>query len=341
MTTFAASCSALALLVLAGPPTRLEAQQRQWLSNPVEVEVWEDADGTLFGARPLQIEGSPRGGLVITDWGDFSVRELSAAGDVVWKYGRRGPGPGEFTAFNDMQFALNGDLRVLDSRNRRITVVGPTGQLVHTVPLWGGGEAAALLPESFDPGHYPIMPHTNKKDTLWASYSADGLRRRVMNMPSAVRFDHDLTGEGWTTGIPGGRALVFFRWSSTMIVLEADGAVAAVAEGVERIAFPEVVLVESSGEGWTVRGFKVDPDAVRAARGAAATASRIFVLFLGATSDAGRVVDTYSTQEGAYLGSYRFPHRIDAIAVLTDGRLATLENHLLPTIRLWNLPAGQ
>lgn len=142
MTPFAASCSALAGLVLLGPPADLDAQQRQWLPTPVEVDVWEDADGTLLGARPLQIAGSPRGGLVVADWGDFSVRELSATGEVVWKFGRQGPGPGEFLAFLGLQFALNGDLRVLDPRNRRITVVGPTGLLVQTVPLWGGEPAA-------------------------------------------------------------------------------------------------------------------------------------------------------------------------------------------------------
>ena len=326
-------------LVALGSALHLDAQPRQWLPTPVEADVWEDADGTLLGARPLQIVRSPRGGLVVTDWADFSIRELSAAGEVIWKFGRNGPGPGEFLAFMDLQFALNGDLRVLDPRNRRITVVGPTGQLVQTVPLWGG-EAAALLPESIDPGYYPLVPHTNKKDTLWASYSADGVQHRVVDMPMAVGFDHDLTGEGWATEIPGGRSLVFFRWSSQMIILGATGNVAAVAEGVEPIPFPKVVLIERSGPGWTARGFKVDPQAVRAATGATATASRIFVLFLGATGDAGRVVDTYSSRDGSYLGSYRFPHRIDAVTVLMDGRLATLENRLLPTIRLWNLPVG-
>ena len=322
-------------LTLLGPAAALDAQ-RQWLPPPVEVDAWEDVDGSVLGGRPLQIEGSPRGGLVVADWGDFSIRELSASGELVWQFGRSGPGPGEFLAILDFHFADDGNLHVLDPRNRRVTVVSATGDLVETVPV-PGGEPAALLPASFDPGYFAVVPHTNKKDTLWRSFSKTGGRHRTVLMPSEVAFDHDLAGEGWAAEIPGGRAVVFFRWSSRMIILEADGNASVVADGIEAIPFPELVAVERSGPGWTVSGFKVDPKAVKAARGATATASRIFVLYVGATGHAGRVVDTYSTQDGEYLGSYLFPRSVDAIAVLADGRLATLENRLVPTLRLWDL----
>lgn len=325
-------------LTLLGPVAALDAQRR-WLPTPVEVAAWEDVDGTLLGTRPLQIQRSPRGGLVVTDWGDFSIREVSAAGELVWKFGRNGPGPGEFLAFVDLKFDEDGSLHVLDPRNRRITVVSSVGELLATVPV-RGGTPASLLPPSFDPGHFAVVPYTNKRDTLWTSFSKAGIRHRAVLMPAQVAFDHDLTGEGWAVGIPGGRAAVYFRWSSRMIILEADGSVGALADGVEAIPFPEVVAVERSGPGWTITGFKVDPKAVKAARGATATTSRIYVLYLGSTSHAGRVVDTYSTQGGEYLGSHLFPRDVDAITVLADGRLATLENRLFPTLRLWELPVG-
>ena len=325
-------------MTLLGPVAALDAQRR-WLPAPVEVAAWEDVDGTLLGTRPSHIQRSPRGGLVVTDWGDFSIREVSAAGELVWKFGRSGPGPGEFSALIDLQFDEDGSLQVLDPRNRRITIVSSAGELLATVPI-PGGTPAALLPPSFDPGHFAVMPHTNKRDTLWISFSKTGVRRRAVLMPAQMAFDHDLVGEGWAVGIPGGRAAVYFRWSSRMIILEADGSVGALADGVEAIPFPEAVAVERSGQGWTISGFKVDPKAVKAARGATATTSRIYVLYLGSTSHAGRVVDTYSTRGGEYLGSYLFPRDVDAITVLADGRLATLESRLFPTLRLWDLNIG-
>ena len=329
-------CTVFGGMTLLSSVAALDAQRR-WLPAPLEVAAWEDVEGTLLGARPMQIERSPRGGLVVTDWGDFSIREVSASGELVWKFGRSGSGPGEFLIFLDLQFDEDGSLRVLDPRNRRITVVGSAGELLATVPV-PGGDVAALLPPSFDPGRFAVVPHTNKRDTLWRSFSAAGVRRRTVLMPAQTAFDHDLVGAGGAAEIPGGGAVVYFRWSSQMIILVADGSVGVLADGVEAIPFPEVVAVEASGPGWTAAGFKVDPKAVRATLGATATASRIYVLYFGSTSHAGRVVDTYSTQDGEYLGSYLFPRGVDAITVLADGRLATLENRLFPTLRLWELP---
>lgn len=331
-------CTVLGGVTLLGPVAALDGQ-RQRLPAPVEVVAWEDVDGTLLGQRPLQIERSPRGGLVVTDWGDFSIRELSSSGELVWKFGRSGFGPGEFTLFLDLHFTEDGNLQILDPRNRRVTVVNAAGELVETVPL-PGGEPAALLPASFDAGHVAVVPFTNKKDTLWTSFSKTGVRRRTVLTPPEFAFDGDMAGAGGATEIPGGGALIYFRWSSRMIILEADGNIGVLADGVEAIPFPELVEVSASGPGWTGTGFKVDPEAVRAVQGATATRSRIFVLYLGSTSHAGRVVDTYATQDGQYLGSYLFPHAMDAITVLADGRLATLENRLFPTLRLWELLAG-
>ena len=53
------------------PGTLVNAQAHRELAVPVVSSVLEDLDGSVLGARPMQIESSPRGGLIATDWGDF------------------------------------------------------------------------------------------------------------------------------------------------------------------------------------------------------------------------------------------------------------------------------
>ena len=326
--------------LLLGVPVSSEAQERRWLPLPIESTVIEDIAGSVLGGRPMQIEGSPRGGFVVTDWGEFSVREVSPSGELLWRSGRRGQGPGEFLMFLDLEFDPDGNLRVLDPRNRRITVLDQSGGLVGTAPLPGLGQPAALMPTTFDPGYQAVMWHTNKMDTLWSSFSGTQPRHRAAPMPPEIgtMIEHPLQGEGWAANNPDGGAVVYFRWSSTMILLNPDGDIMSLVDGVERIPFPETVHLERTvPDVGTIRGFKVDPAAVPAARSVTASTSRVFVLFQGMTAESGRLVDSYRLSDGLYLGTYLLPNRAEAIATLADGRLAALENNFVPTVRLLEL----
>lgn len=327
--------------VLFFPATLVKAQAPRVLTVPVESSVLEDLDGSLLGGRPMQIESSPRGGFITTDWGDFSVREISLSGEVLWRAGRPGNGPGEFQSFLDLEVDRDGQVRILDPGNLRITLLDGTGSLIETIPLPPGRVPAALLPRSFDPGHQTVMWHTNKMDTLWSSFSTTNSLNRYASMPADIGalFDHPLEGEGWAANGPNGDVVVYFRWSSKMILLDDDGGVRSVVEGIEQVPFASTAYIERTipGRG-SIRGFKIDPQAVRAARSVAVGPSRFYVLFVGSSADAARVVDTYALSDGMYLGSYVLPHRAEALAYLADGRLAVLENNLIPTVRILELP---
>ncbi|MCY3610579.1 MAG: hypothetical protein OXH51_03515 [Gemmatimonadetes bacterium] len=323
------------------PGKLVNAQAHRELAVPVVSSVLEDLDGSVLGARPMQIESSPRGGLIATDWGDFSVREISLAGDVLWRTGRRGQGPGEFLLFLDLEVDQQGHIRILDPRNRRITLLDGTGSLIETVPLPPSREPAALLPRSFDPGHQTVMWHTNKRDTLWSSFSTTNRLSRHASMPDSIGalFEHPLEGEGWAANGPDGDVVIYFRWSSKMILLDDNGGVRSVVEGIEQVPFPGTTYIERTiPDRGSIRGFKIDPQAIPAAKSVAVGPSRFFVLFRGSTANAGRLVDTYALSDGVYLGSYLLPHRAEAIAYLADGRLAVLENNFIPTVRLLELP---
>ena len=301
-------------------PLPADAQARTWLDPLEVVDRIEDGEGTLFG-NPRMIRGSPRGGFVLADWGEHSVREYSPSGELLWRVGRRGEGPGEFSAIMDLEFDAIGNLLVLDRANR-VTIVDPSGVVVGTKTTPGGNQ---ILPVGFTSGWATLA--ADRTQALWTSDS------RTVAMPRGVSFEDAIVGERWAANAPDGDSVVFHRWSDVMIIVASDGSVRSVVRGIETIDFPKAVLVSRTVDGSDFSGHKVDPKAVEATRSATVSDDHIFVLFLGETEDAGQIVDTYS-RDGAYVGSYRLPDDVRAsrMAVLADERLAFLDNSFIPEV---------
>ncbi|WP_419163419.1 hypothetical protein [Candidatus Palauibacter sp.] len=78
-------------------------QERRWLPAPVESAVFQDIDGALFGS-PQRIKGTPEGGFLVDDWGEFRIRAFSASGQPLWTSGGAGEGPGEFSGVEPIPF---------------------------------------------------------------------------------------------------------------------------------------------------------------------------------------------------------------------------------------------
>ena len=320
---------------LMGAFSAAVAQERVWLAEPRQLTLIRDTSGDLFG-NPHRIFPSPDGGFVLDDWLDMSVRRFSSSGDMIWRFGRRGSGPGEFARLMDVEFDAAGNLMVLDVDLGRVTVVNPDGDLLQTAQMRDGEQ---LLPRAFAvDGGWAVMPRLQSRaDTLWVS-RADGASRFVRRPPQLV-YTSPVASEGWATNVDG-RAIIWFRWSSQVAVLNESGQVDQVFEGIEPISFPGVVTQDvqvPDGSGWTpARVTRINPTAVQAAVTASVANSRIYVHFAGATDDAQRIVDTYA-MDGEYLGSRLLPHPVRSAVALSDGRLATLETDLIPTVRIWTL----
>ncbi|MCY3942609.1 MAG: hypothetical protein OXG18_02435 [Gemmatimonadetes bacterium] len=329
-------------------PGRAECQDRRWLEPLEEVRRISDEEGTLLG-DPRSIRGSPRGGFALLDWGEMSVREYSPDGELLWRFGGRGDGPGEFPAWIvDLEYDREGSLLVMDMA-MRVTTLDPSGALVATEKVlmrtYGGmdleetfgGLQLQLLPDGFAPGH--AFMHTSPSENsrhLWSSES-----RRV-ETPSGVYegIDGGIVAVRWAANAPDGEAVVYHRWSDVMILLDADGSVRSVVRGIETVEFPDVVHLSGTLEGFELfgevqdveySGQKVDPKAVEVTVSVAVDEDRIFVLFLGNPDHA--IVDTYS-RDGEYAGSYRLPDslRTHEMAVLADGSLAFIDISFVPTV---------
>jgi len=307
----------------------VEGQDRKWLSPLVEEATIKDHDGLLFG-NPAGLRASPRGGFVLYDWGDSSFREFSAFGDLVWKTGTFGEGPGDFGRPLDYEFDADGNLMVVDESNVRLTVLGPDGDVVDTHRLQA---ARQIFPTGFVADGWAVMPNL-KPDSIWVSRG--GASRSVLSPLGDVA---PIVGEAWAANLKSGGAVVVYRWSSDIVWLRPDGSIMRVTQAVESIPFPEPVWLDETVPGFgRIRGTKVDPKAIELTQSQpAADSERIYMLSLGGTEHSRKVVDTYAIATGDYLGSYRLPHAVSSIAVLEDGRLATLEVNLIPTVRIWRI----
>ncbi len=235
----------------------------------------------------------------------------------------------------DMEFDASGNLMVVDVDQARITVVDPSGNLVETHRVPG---ATQIMPGTFHPGHWTVMPESSARDdTLWVSRARED--PIYLATPAALGSPKSLAAEGWATNLADGGAVVHFRWSSKIVVLDSSGRVRTIFDGIEPLSFPEVVQdVEPPPRmnATSMRVTRMDPKAVTATLTLSVHASRIYVFFAGATDHAWRMVDTYR-MDGGYLGTYLLPHRARDAVVLSNGQLATLETQLIPTVRIWKL----
>lgn len=322
----------------AGNLQAAQDQVRQWLPPPTLASSLEDLDGHLFGA-PQVIKAGPDGSFLLGDWGDFKIRAFSSGGQPLWAAGGGGQGPGEFLGFWDMEYDSDGNLLVLDQRNRRLTLLDPGGSVVDMIPL-PEERMTEILPSHWHAAHFALLPH-DQNSAYWLAVSHEGHVHPQRGPTPARRFESPLITEGFATPLPDGGAALVFRWSSQIVIFDSGGAVRTISGGVEPIPFPTVVSYtpdSNSFEGFRIgRVTRIDPAAMPAARSVAAHAGRIFILFGGATDRAGRIIDTYTASDGSYLGSYLLPTRVQSIAILSDGRLATLDTSFIPTVSLWSL----
>lgn len=311
-----------------------EEDPRRWIGEPVRSLEITDLDGSRFG-NPWFVAALPGDGFVVVDDGTRLLAS-SSDGSPLWSFGRAGGGPGEFRSIQDVVVLTGGELLVLDGEQARITVLNPeSGELTgtETVPVDRNARASELLASS----DFAIV----QSEDTWLVLDANGQVVETFRLP--VECEGLLCEAHTATGAGG--SVVAFRWSSDLVFLNADGSVRLAADGIEPSPLPETVKYDLDPDKMGMSQFatlavtKVDPKAVESTRSVAVDESRTFVLALGETDDRGRLVDVYGIQDGAYQGSFLVPDgEIVDIALLADGRLATLHAGLVTKVILWKMP---
>lgn len=98
----------------------------------------------VVGAR-LLTDGS----VAIANAGSFEILRISQAGDLLFRIGRYGEGPGEFRALTSVDASPSDQLLAYDASLARLNVFNADGQLVETRPLSTESAAIDLVPLAF------------------------------------------------------------------------------------------------------------------------------------------------------------------------------------------------
>ena len=265
------------------------------------------------------------------------MRAFFADGSPAWTFGRSGEGPAEFIFMQDIDVSPDGEVLVLDREVGRATIIdGRPGHMITNFPVPAG--ASQILPYSGS-GRVLVVPGLGRDETLWLSISEEGKVLESADMP--VACGSSLPCERRTTVTGSWGAAITFRWSSKMVFLNPDGSVRQLTEGFGSPAFPDVNIedVKPPAElGFTaMRVTRVEPDAVEMTLGRTADGTHLLTMAASQAVEPRRVVNAYAVATGDYRGSFLFPHDLEGLVILSDGRLATLDLELFPTAQLWEL----
>lgn len=304
---------------------RQTSSVRTWLT-PLELER------TITGAPndellvPANLSALPNGEFAVFDFGSMELRAFSTSGEPRWRVGRKGAGPGEFRNAMDVEWRADGKLAVLDMANRRITTVSPAGRIVRTIPIRLSSPRIVPLPDTTI-----FALAAQDTSSIWFAVSSNGDSVRRVLAPFVLHASHAMERESFSAPLTNG-AVVTYRWSDKIALLDSTGAVRRVVAGIEHVDFPGTRAYPLKVGKFTGLSYRVSPDAIPGALSVATHGDEVWVLFGGATGQSGRIIDIYNSTSGNYLGTHLLPVAAIELAVLSDGRVAALRNEPLPAV---------
>ena len=252
-----------------------------------------EADTTLLDPVFL---AAGREGVTVWDRGRKSVVRITPEGNVAWRFGREGEGPGEFRLVRDVVHLGNGGAVVADNRNARITILSVTGQLMNEASVTVGSvQSAAALPgggvvvAANAPDPFALFDETGEylgsAGFPWDGY---GEMSRMATQGKVVG-----TGKGWVYGFTIGNGW----WR-----IDEDGE----AQGFPYAEHTDFPTVTTEAGGGIVRT-RLAKGYVPSAIGLSALADTLLVHYGGKGELRWRQVDLFNLGDGTYLGSLTLP----------------------------------
>lgn len=307
---------------------------RTWFA-PLTLERTIAGTGGDELLMPGSIAATSRGELAVFDYGAMEVRTFSRDGKPLWREGRKGAGPGEYRNIMDLKVRANGEFALLDMANRRITALSPNGKVRRTIPIKLSSSRFVAVA---DTNVYTLAGDDSV--TLWNSISLNGEPVRRMPVPGSLIARHAIAREQFSAAL-GERSVMAYRWSDKILVLQRDGSVESIIDGIEPIMLPDVRKYPAKYGNFTGTVARVDPKATPATLFVATHGHQIFVLFAGASDKRGRIIDVYDADTQRYSGSYLLPVAAQELVVLPDGAIATLRMEPIPALDVWvNTPSA-
>lgn len=273
-------------------------------------------------------------GIVVWDRDRTQVLLFSAEGRLLWRYGSRGSGPGEFAGVTEIAADDEKRVWVLDPGNDRLSILSSSGELIRAFRLPDVGYVDRLMP--MKGGRAMLMG----LDTMLHIIDEHGNLLLSRRHPyTAYPSLHPVSGYNRGLYDPSTDSTAFFFYYGGGFA-RSDAALTptpSLNAYVEDIPFPEVTVQRSeNADGSTSTSTAVNTDRL-AATAAAVDRGVVHVLFDGDTEYGDRVIDRYAIGSGDYLGSWLLPDTARTLAV-NDGLIATIVENPFPTLIVRRAP---
>lgn len=246
------------------------------------------------------------GGFWVADGLGYRVARFDWSGALVRYVGRVGSGPGEFRSLQALDVDGEGRLWVLDTGNARISAFDADGALVDEVPV-----------RDFD-----LTPHafavSRDGDSFFLMSASDVLEPQVLNPSGRVERGSDIPVEdaegAYSFALQGTIAraresddwVYAFTMGDGLYRMRGAELVGRRVHYPEAVPFPRMVETVSQEGNVTTRQQRLTEPSFSAGE-MAVVDGVVSVRFRGETPDAGRLLDRYDLDTGAYLDTWRLP----------------------------------
>lgn len=307
------------------------------IERVVEVAEWDTVvaiggpNDTLL-SRPgwLRAEG---GRLYVFDGIDQRVLAFDDAGRLRWTWGRQGAGPGELRGVRDMRLDAQGNIVLLDADNLRITLVSPTGQLIREIPI----RTELARPEGIVPlprGEYLLWTLSAEAPFVRLGPAGEEVARHPFPWAGFAELPPMATQGTLATDPSSGRFAFAFAFGNGFFLFDEVDGTPVVGRFVEHTPWPTIAT--TGDESRRTTGFTERP--IFSAADALLSDSVLSVLFVGRSPGERRMLDRFSAETGAYIGSWQLPFRTGTVAE-AEGIVYAVVNDPFPGV-IGLRPAG-
>jgi hypothetical protein len=272
-------------------------------------------------------------GVYLADFYGDRVLRYDGTGRLLWAFGRKGAGPGEFLRIRDLKVDSAGRAWVFDAANQRITILTLQGKADRLIPLGPVGRATQGIVPLRDGGAV-LITYDSRNPLVHIAPDGSVAEREPFPWP---RFrELSFMASQLTSAADGatGHWVAAFQMGNGFFPFDGLTSLGPRRDFVENVEFPEIEQVRN-GNGMETR-MKSRP--VTAAKAVSLSPTRIYVLFGGTGPYARRVVDTYTLENGSYVGSLLLPQVVDDVA-WGDGSLYAVYTDPYPHLARWK-PRG-
>lgn len=273
-------------------------EERRWVEVELE-EVFSLSEGEeyfLYNAWRVRVDST--GHIYVLDRADRRVKKFDQDGDFVMSMGGgRGRGPGEFLWPFDFTVAPDGEVWVIDSHRRNVTLFSPDGGLVESFNV-----NTVSFPNSvafMGAGSSVVLAYGPPFRSVFRTWSRDGTQREQFGTLLRNQTKTFSALSGTIRRSPGGFLFAPNR-ASELLRFAADSTLRYAVETMDEVPYPKVGVQEGDGGG----GTRLIPVRRFSTRDLAVANGKIYCYSVPASTSSKRIIDVYRYSDGQYRYSF-------------------------------------